>query len=319
MAAEHGGPDAHGVPRWDFSTNANACGPAPGVLEALHAADASRYPDPASAALRERLAAFHQTSPSRIVIAASASEFIGRLTAAMRLHAPETTVHVPTPAYGDYARAADAWGLCRTSTPAGAALVWHTDPGNPTGVASPAPEVRSGAVLVVDQAYAALRLSGEAAVVPATAWRLLSPNKALGLTGVRGAYAVAPAGAAPLVSVLERLAPSWPLGAHGVALLHAWTEPATQQWLHDSLHTLRRWKAAQLALVESLGWTAAPSVTPFFTVRAPGLLQALPRLRHHGIKLRDTTSMGLPDAARMAVLGPDAQAALRDAWREVAP
>ena len=32
---EHGGPDALGVPRWDFSTNANACGPCPPALQAV--------------------------------------------------------------------------------------------------------------------------------------------------------------------------------------------------------------------------------------------------------------------------------------------
>lgn len=315
MITEHGGPDALGVPRWDFSTNANACGPARGVVDALRCADLARYPDPAATALREQLAAFHGTSPSRIVMAASASEFIGRMTAAVRLYAPDSTVHVPVPGYGDYARASDAWGLCRTASATDASLVWHTDPASPTGRSSPMPAVRDGAVLVVDQAYAALRLEGEAAPVPPAAWRLVSPNKALGLTGVRGAYALAPAGAGPLVAVLERLAPSWPLGAQGVAMLSAWTEPATQQWLHDSLDTLRRWKAAQLALVQSLGWTAEPSVTPFCVVRAPGLMQALPHLREHGIKLRDTTSMGLPGAVRMAVLGPEAHAALQQAWQ----
>ena len=35
MTIDHGGPDALGAPRWDFSTNANACGPAPHVLAAL--------------------------------------------------------------------------------------------------------------------------------------------------------------------------------------------------------------------------------------------------------------------------------------------
>ena len=43
----HGGPDAQGVPLWDFSTNANACGPCPEALAAVQQADATRYPDPA--------------------------------------------------------------------------------------------------------------------------------------------------------------------------------------------------------------------------------------------------------------------------------
>ena len=43
----HGGPDAAGVPVFDFSTNSNACGPCPEALHAVQAADATRYPDPA--------------------------------------------------------------------------------------------------------------------------------------------------------------------------------------------------------------------------------------------------------------------------------
>src|SRR6218665_1566753 len=113
MTAEHGGPDALGAPRWDFSTNANACGPAPEVLGALRAVDPSTYPDPASTALRAALAEFHDVRPERIVVAASASEFIGRLTAAVRLLSSHASVFVPAPGYADYGRAADTWGLPR--------------------------------------------------------------------------------------------------------------------------------------------------------------------------------------------------------------
>ncbi|HRA14839.1 MAG TPA: aminotransferase, partial [Giesbergeria sp.] len=77
----HGGPDAQGVPLYDFSTNANACGPCPDALAAVQQADATRYPDPAYAALRDSLGAFHAVAPERIVLAASASECIHRFTA----------------------------------------------------------------------------------------------------------------------------------------------------------------------------------------------------------------------------------------------
>ena len=73
MNTDHGGPDALGVPRWDFSTNANACGPCPMALAALQQADARHYPDPAYTHLRERLAAFHGVARQRMVLAASAS------------------------------------------------------------------------------------------------------------------------------------------------------------------------------------------------------------------------------------------------------
>jgi histidinol-phosphate aminotransferase len=152
-------------------------------------------------------------------------------------------------------------------------------------------------------------------------WQLWTPNKALGLTGVRAAYAIAPLDAdAALCDMLHALMPSWPVGAHGVALLHTWTQPAVQQWLHDSLPLLRTWKAAQVAICESLNWRCLPSNTSFFcaepaTKDLPAMLR---HLRAQGIKLRDATSMGLPGHVRLNVLPPASQQALRTAlmhWR----
>ena len=313
--ATHGGPDAAGAPRWDFSTNANACGPAPRVLLSIRQADAARYPDPAYSALREQLASFHAVSSGRIVMAASASEFILRMTMAVAQRWPQASVHVPQPGYADYGRAARTCGL-RPTQAGDALLVWHTEPGSPEGRSQRVPATREGAVLVVDRAYAPLRLEGEALALPSHAWQLMSPNKALGLAGVRGAYAIAPADGGELQAVLERLAPSWPLGAHGVAMLAGWATAEAQAWLVDCLPTLREWKRQQLACCAELGWLCSDSVTPFFVARGISA-ELLPLLRQHGVKLRDTTDMGLPGHVRLSVQAPAAQQALRAAWNQV--
>ena len=151
-------------------------------------------------------------------------------------------------------------------------------------------------------------------------WQLRTPNKALGLTGVRAAYAIAPSGADTAVTQLEALAPSWPVGAHGVAMLQAWTDPDVQAWLAASLQTLRQWKSRQIARCESLGWTCLPSHANFFCARPAlpegmSLPQALATLRTQGIKLRDTVSFGLPDHVRISVQSPAAQDALHNAWQ----
>lgn len=359
FAPHHGGPDALGVPAWDFSTNANACGPAPQALAAVRAADVSRYPDPSGLALRQALARLHRVEPARIVLAASASEFIGRLSTAVALAFPGATVQVPAVAYGDYARAALALGLrvrrgpdpvAAGARPADAAdagaepprLCWHTEPGSPLGQTEPPTPPLPGAVLVIDCAYAPLRLQGAAPELPARAWQLWSPNKALGLTGVRGAYAIAPepdgtAASQDWLTRLQLLAPSWPLGAQGVAMLTSWAEPATQAWVRQSLATLRDWKARQLALCAELGWQCRPSVTPFFVARwpaaaAPGvpaddpfdtadqaaaLCATVSQLRQLGLKLRDTRSMSLPGWVRLSVQPPAAQDTLARLWRQV--
>jgi len=315
-AALHGGPDAQGVPLWDFSTNANACGPAPNVMHALRQADATRYPDPAYTGLREQLASFHAVSADRIVVAASASEFIVRMTAVVARRWPQATVHAPLPGYADYARAAQAHGLRQLPSAGDALLVWHTEPGSPDGCSRRAPATREGAVLVVDCAYAHLRLEGEAMPLPPQAWQLMSPNKALGLTGIRAAYAIAPAGSEQLQAGLQATAPSWPIGAHGVAMLAAWAEADTQAWLADCLPTLREWKQQQLHGCAELGWACHDSITPFYLAAWPHA-PLLPRLRELGVKLRDTTSMGLTGHVRLSVQPPRAQQALQSAWRKV--
>ncbi len=347
-ARVHGGPDALGVPRFDFSTNSNACGPCPAALTAVQQADASRYPDAGYTALRQDLAAFHGVTPQRVLLAGSASECIFRISAWVAQRPGRKTARtacVPVHAYGDYAQAAQAWGLGLTHAPDKASLVWCCEPSSPLGGAhgdwpmgaqlqfaedlapgiSPA-RGRAAAplpVIVLDCAYAPLRLAGSPTLDHAQisqVWQLFSPNKALGLTGVRGAYAIAPLGSDAAVLALDALAPSWPIGAHGVAMLQAWQEADTQTWLTDSLHTLRRWKTRQIDMLTSLGWECMPSDTNFFCARPAPLIDGSPtmdsgsmlhELRAAGIKLRDATSFGLPGQVRMSVQPPVAQDALR--------
>ena len=328
----HGGTDGLGAALHDFSTNSNACGPCPIALAAVQQADATRYPDPAYTALRAQLAAFHDVAPQRIVLASSASELIHRITA-LAVRRGARAVAVPTHGYGDYLQAAQAWGLdaVRRAPDAGgpvaAGLQWACEPSSPLGAADPVLSVwhRRGcaaeALQVVDCAYVPLRLEGGATAMPPQAWQLWTPNKALGLTGVRAAYAIAPAQESPdRIHALQGLAPSWPVGAHGVALLTAWTRPQAQQWLQASLDTLRGWKAAQQALCESLGWQALPgSLANYFTARLPvgDVAGVLTGLRAQGIKLRDCASFGLPGHVRLGVLPPASQQALRDAWQRL--
>ena len=324
----HGGPDGEGPSPFDFSTNANACGPCPVALAAVQAADAASYPDPRYRALRERLAAHHGVSSCRIVPAASASEAILRLTA-RAVQRRVRQVSVPALAYGDYRHAANAWSLPVTARGAGVGvggpdtLAWACDPSSPLGQADGPGDLAGAAMAVLDRAYAPLRLEG-ADPWPGEAldavWQLWTPNKALGMTGIRAAYLVAPAGAQAEVDALERLAPSWPIGSHGVAMLDAWCRPDAQAWLADTLPTLRAWKLRQQRLFDRLGWRWLPSEANFFVVRSPtGAPADLPaRLRACGVQVRDCASFGLPGHLRLGVLPPPAQQALADAVDRVA-
>jgi hypothetical protein len=134
-AVLHGGPDASGAAPHDFSTNGNAVGPCPIAVAALRQADAAHYPDPHYTALRGRLADFHGVASERIVIAASASEFIHRISAAV-MQQGGRAAWLPAHSYGDYERAARAWGLQvlrAPQAPDGAALRWCCEPSSPLG------------------------------------------------------------------------------------------------------------------------------------------------------------------------------------------
>lgn len=324
----HGGPDAAGTAPHDFSTNGNAVGSCPAVVSALRAADAAHYPDPHYTALRGRLAAFHGVVADRIVIAASASEFIHRISAAVA-QGGGSRVWLPAHSYGDYERAAQAWGLRVLRAPqphADAALRWCCEPSSPLGQPQadlPLQAAGTGGACVLDLAYEPLRLEGRPsldAVQRNRVWQLWTPNKAMGLTGIRAAYAIAPEEVdAPFMARMERLAPSWPLGTHGVALLETWTGDDAQRWLAQSLQTLRDWKALQRAMCESLGWQCLPGDSNFFCARTdrpyPGVAAAL---RASGIKLRDCASFGLPGHVRMGVLPPASQQVLKEAWTSAA-
>lgn len=312
----HGGADALGPARWDFSSNANACGPCPMALQAVQRADAAHYPDPDYTRLRRALAAFHAVDPARVLLAASASECIQRLTA-WRWRAGDRRFRTPLHAYGDYAHAASAWGLERVDGPGLAQLAWLCDPGSPLGQGEAPDAVRAlldhvPRTVVLDRAYAPLRLKGDSALSPAQldrVWQLWSPNKALGLTGVRAAYAIAPLGAHADVAELASLAASWPIGAHGEAMLMAWTTPEVQDWVAASRDTLADWAGALRALLNRRGWACAPSDTTYGCARPPQPVDAA-ALRARGIKLRDATSFGLPGWWRLSAQPPEALAAL---------
>jgi len=325
----HGGPDASGAAPHDFSTNGNAVGACPAVLAALRDADPAHYPDPRYTALRARLAGFHGVAAGRIVIAASASEFIHRISAAVA-QGGGRTAWLPAHSYGDYERAAQAWGLQVLRAPAPfepAALRWCCEPSSPLGQPQSdlvAHAEGNGGPCVLDMAYEPLRLEGRPSLDAARrdrVWQMWTPNKAMGLTGIRAAYVIAPADAmaSPLMERLDQLAASWPLGTHGVALLEAWTGDAAQRWLAQSLDTLREWKAQQRAVCESLGWQCLPGDANFFCARTD---KPYPRvaaaLRAQGIKLRDCASFGLPGHVRLGVQPPASQQALEEGWTNAA-
>lgn len=332
-ALVHGGPDDGPLIAADFSTNAHPCGANPFVAIAVREARIEAYPDPAYRRLRETLAHFHDVALERIVIGASASELIWRITQVFTNSTSGSAARVVIDArtYGEYRRAASASGLAIQSPAQGSpnttTLRWICSPNNPTGELLDA-QIEHGASgadgpVVVDLAYRPFHslLEPGASQNPGvlrTAWadnvvQLWSPNKLHGLTGVRGAYLVLPRRehAALNERTLAALAPSWVLGADGVAMLNAHVSPTALAHLLSAQSELRSWKAAQDEALRRAGWQLRASRLHFGLARPPWPLRdALParhwheHLRQHGIKLRDAASFGLPDWVRLSARPP---------------
>ncbi len=335
MMRVHGGAN---VP-WDFSINANALGPCPQALEAVMKADRQRYPEGSYFELIEQLAHWHGVHANRVLLGGSASELIARMHVALRLLNGERTfvVSVPTPAYGDYAASALACGhqVIAQGTDQGIDMQWLTVPSSPlgenlSGEALAQRWVGGGVLSVIDAVYQPLLLDGHALPRSAldTAWSLWSPNKALGLCGVRGAYAIAPlhsslhsSVASSLANKMRELEPSWVLSAEAQAMLGAWGSDSVQAWLADSLVRLRELKNIQLSMLEELGIRYQQSACNFFVVQLAEDAQLhaarLQALFSFGVALRDTHSMGLPRWARMRVHTAPAQNAFLSAWKEI--
>ena len=238
-------------------------------------------------------------------------------------------MYLPRFCYSDYQTAAKAWNLVTSAAIQDANLIWACDPSTPFGenacsLSALIDSLQAQQICVLDRAYDPLRLSGKSLLNQTQldkVWQLWSPNKALGLTGIRAAYAIAPKGAIALTPELELLAPSWPLGVDGISMLSSWTKYETQMWLQESLSRLREWKIQQLQRCQEMGWEIHTSETNFYCAKPPttDLYPLLLQLRRSGIKLRNTLSFGLPGYVRMSVLAPASQIRLCQAWQSISP
>ena len=312
-APAHGGTDSARPPRFDFSTNANALGPAPALLDLLRAVDPTGYPDPSYIDVRDGLAAWHDRDAGEVVVGAGACELIHR---AVRTAGGPVVVWEPT--FGEYRYATEVAGASLRSAHdaatfermlAGAALAFLCVPNSPDGRIDDVQRMATaasaaGCRLVLDLAY--YPLSQRRPPLPPDAWQLWAPNKVHGLTGVRAAYLLAPAADAARLA----RAPSWVVSAHGAAFLAALPGVAAQQWVASTRETLWRWRDRLAARLEAAGVPVTAGPANFVLASVGDATTTTVRLRRAGIRVRDATSFGLPDALRLSAQPPDAQDAL---------
>jgi histidinol-phosphate aminotransferase len=309
----HGGTDGGPPARFDFSSNANALGPAPALLDLLRAVDPTDYPDPAYTQVRDVLAAWHARDPGEVVVGAGACELIHR---AVRTAGGPVVVREPT--FGEYRYAAEVAGvpLRRAHDAAtfermlpGAALAVLCLPNSPDGRIddvdrAAAAATAAGCRLLLDLAYHPL--SQVRPPPPSGTWQLWAPNKAHGLTGIRAAYLVAPADDAARLS----RAPSWVLSAHGAAFLTALPTPAARQWVVETRETLWGWRDRLVERLGAAGVAVTAGTANFVLAHVTDAAATTAELRRAGIRVRDATSFGLPHAVRLSAQPPRAQDAL---------
>jgi histidinol-phosphate aminotransferase len=315
--ALHGGTDSMPDPRYDFSTNANPLGPCPTVLAQVRNADLTRYPDPRYVRLREVLASFHQTSPERIVVGAGASELILRL-----IRCIDGPVQQLVPTFSEYAHGAHLAGrrLISVRSPAAFLRAQKATPGvgflccpnNPTGELWPLDFVAAASAagpLVVDMAYAPLCGSSLGTAIDTAAgaaYRLYSPNKAFGLTGVRGAYLIAPR----IDPRIAEAASSWVIGRDAVTFLEAVCDPRARQWLAQGLPQLKRWRTRLASSLRQLGLEVRESPATFLMTKVGEAGRIAAHLRSQDLRVRDGSSFGLPQWIRLSAQTIPAQKAL---------
>jgi histidinol-phosphate/aromatic aminotransferase/cobyric acid decarboxylase-like protein len=311
--AVHGGDAPPGV--LDFSTGISPLPPPPAILEALRAADVTRYPDPTALPLRRRLAEIHQVPVDRVVAGAGSVELIWALARAFA--GPGRRALVFAPAFGEYRQAVLASGAAydemRATEPpflvapeatqralaANPSLVFLCRPSNPCLSSlplDPLAELARAApstLFVIDEAYLPLFDDVEPAPLLPNVAVLRSLTKVFALPGLRLGYLVAHV---PVARAVQASLPPWnvsaPAQSAGLAAALALEQvPAIR----------RQIRALRESLAKKLRAPIDAAGGPFLLCRVGDAAAVSARLLAEGVRVRDCTSFGLPAHVRLGV------------------
>jgi histidinol-phosphate aminotransferase len=310
----------------DLSDNTNLWGSPPAALAALRegAGGEARYPAAQADALREALAGYAGVRPEEVVTGCGSDDVLD--SALRALAEPGARLAFPWPTFTmipDFARMnglkpvpvalradgqPDAEALLRAAPD----LVYLCSPNNPTGLEAEARTVErllaeSGAVLILDEAYAEFAGAGWLGSAPAHPRLLVvrTLSKAFGLAGVRVGYA---AGSAALVAEVEKSRGPYKVSTPAETAARAALSPAGLAWVRARVEEARSERAF-------LGAEAAriPGVEPlssranFVLLRLTGGREAAEvagALRERGVAVRPFAALpGLGEALRVTV-GP---------------
>ncbi len=330
-----------GKPPVRLASNENPLGPSPAAVAAYEAAAAElhRYPDGASAELRQVLGAQHGLEPERIVCGAGSDELIVLLARAYAgpgdevLHSAHGFLM-----YGIAARTAgaavvtapeanltaDVDALLARVTPR-TRILFLANPNNPTGTYLPAAELERlhaglppEVLLVVDAAYAEYVTESDyadgARLVAAHDNVVMTRtfSKIYGLAALRLGWTYA----APRVTdLLNRLRGPFnvtaPAQVAGVAALQ------DQDYVRVSRETNARVLESFAGRLQALGIEVAPSVGNFLLASFPEAATTIGQLKQRGILVRAMAGYGLPDCLRISIGTEDEMAEVAEVMSEL--
>lgn len=306
----------------DFSSNINPFGPSPRVGEAVQQTPLDRYPDRHCTALRAAIAAKTGVDAKRIAVGNGSSELL-QTTAQLLLSTGDAAL-ILGPTYSEYERASCLAGArvhhCSAAAEDGFAVpldsfdrdlrrlrpraAFLCNPNNPTGQV-----VDRGAILhwaqtyrdtcfVVDESYIDFAQT-DCSVVATELPNLIvlrSMTKSYALAGLRLGYVIADAG---VIRELCRRRVPWnvsaPAQAAGVAAIE------DQAHLRDCLFRLHDAKQMLLAELSARQIDIVASDANFMLLRLGDAATMRSRLLSYNLLVRDCSSFGLPDHARVSV------------------
>jgi len=308
-----------------LASNENPIGPSPRAVAAATAAltASNRYPDGASTALRERLAAVYRLAPANVIVGNGSDEII--LLLALAYLQPGETAVMAAPPYAIHRSAvAIAGGVVAgvalkdhvhdldamaAAVGEGVKLVFVANPHNPTGTHFDrdalrcfAARIPAHALLVVDEAYhdyvddAARHTARDLLDDYPNVVTLRTFSKAHGLAGLRAGYALAHE---DVVGMLDRIRPPFDLNIAAQA--------AAQAALDDDAHVRhvarenRAGRARLMAIARRHGLTTVPSEANFVLMRVDDSLALTEALMARGVIVRPGENLGMPGWIRVSV------------------
>ena len=271
-----------------LGANENGFGPSPRAIAAMAAAaaEAWKYGDPESYALRKALAAHHGVAMENVLVGEGIDGLLGDT---VRLFiGPGDRVVTSAGAYPTFSYHVTGYGgeihqvpyendhespeaLIARAADVDAKLVYLANPDNPMGSWHKAERIEraldalpAGALLVLDEAYLECAPEGTAAEIAIDDPRVLrfrTFSKAYGIAGARIGYVL---GAPDVIAAFHRVRNHF--GVNRIAQAGALAALADQDWLRDVQSNIRTARARIGEIAAANGLTALPSATNFVTV-----------------------------------------------------